>query len=351
MNRLIRARLPLLLLAGLAGLVVPGAPAGAQEFTVEDVPSATALPLAQMKPHTIVFSDHRNEELALKDTGMIRFDDWERARPLQKQFLNLFPGYAEPMVTVTRNGITKRYKERLHVYVAEARFVLDKPPAAVDLARYATLPFLQKIDPAIKHKIISAAETAAAQAGDAFPNHDPARAWCDPNAIAVCLDSHYKFEGKLPLGIALANKLRESEKKIADFLDFQSEIRILSPQDVDAAALATLTGIDAPITGVLEQNIFYVNQVMQFGRVIAVRQAYPGDPNKTIATVFMALAVKADIFEKKKEFEKVPVLHNLVPAQVLMGNSTFNTGRSISAGLPTYARNQIKAIAGILERE
>jgi hypothetical protein len=36
---------------------------------------------------------------------------------------------------------------------------------------------------------------------------------------------------------------------------------------------------------------------------------------------------------------------------VLSGNSTFNTGNSISSGLPNYARNSLKAIAGILERE
>ena len=42
-------------------------------------------------------------------------------------------------------------------------------------------------------------------------------------------------------------------------------------------------------------------------------------------------------------------MRNLVPAQVLLGHSSFNTGKSISAGLPNYARNQIKAIAAILE--
>ena len=42
---------------------------------------------------------------------------------------------------------------------------------------------------------------------------------------------------------------------------------------------------------------------------------------------------------------------NVDPAQVLVGNSSFNTGSSISAGLPVYARNQIKAVATILERQ
>ena len=46
----------------------------------------------------------------------------------------------------------------------------------------------------------------------------------------------------------------------------------------------------------------------------------------------------------------VPVLRNMVPSQVLLGNSSFNTGESISAGLPGYARNRAKAIAEIMER-
>jgi len=34
-----------------------------------------------------------------------------------------------------------------------------------------------------------------------------------------------------------------------------------------------------------------------------------------------------------------------------MGNSSFNVGTSLSAGLPEYTRNRIKAIAEILDRE
>jgi len=63
------------------------------------------------------------------------------------------------------------------------------------------------------------------------------------------------------------------------------------------------------------------------------------------------LAIESGVLDKKKEFEKVPVLRNLVPAQVLMGRSSFNSGDSISAGLPKYARNEIRTIANILGRD
>jgi hypothetical protein len=104
------------------------------------------------------------------------------------------------------------------------------------------------------------------------------------------------------------------------------------------------------VAGVLEQNMFYVNQVMRFGKLLAVFQPNPADANSTIATVMIALAVSSSTLEQKKKYQSVPVLRNLVPSQVLLGNSSFNTGNSISAGLPSYVRNRIKAIAEILDR-
>jgi hypothetical protein len=167
----------------------------------------------------------------------------------------------------------------------------------------------------------------------------------------ICIQSIYKLEGKIPLGVMLVNKLRDTVKKIADHIDFQSEFSALSPADVDQAGLQELTTLDAPVGGVLEQDIFYVNQIMKFGKFLAVFQRDSADPGKTVVTAFMVLAIDAGVFDKKKDFEKMPVLRNLVPAEVLMGRSSFNSGDSISAGLPKYARNEIRTIAGILERD
>ena len=99
------------------------------------------------------------------------------------------------------------------------------------------------------------------------------------------------------------------------------------------------------MAGALEQNIFWVNQILRFGKFLAVFQPMPTDPQKTIVTAYVALAIKGDVLDRKAEYARVPVLKNLLPAQVLMGNSTFNTGNSISAGLPVYARNRIAAFA------
>jgi hypothetical protein len=305
------------------------------------VPSVTAVDPAGLKPGEILFTDHRDNPSA-PENGLIPYLDWLKVRPAEAQALSPYPGYKEPDYTVTLNGVTKPRHETLKVYVAEGRFVVPKPADAIDIGAFANLGFVQAMDPAIKHKALDGA--------DVTPNKDPAaafakrpdRPWCE--GAAACIESRYDLEGKLPLGVRLANKLEEgSAKKIAEFVSFQSELRRL---DATAAApLTALTKIDTPPAGGIEQTIFWVNQILRFGKFLAVFQPMPGDPNKTVVTAYVALAIKGDVLDRKAEYARVPVLKNLLPAQVLMGNSSFNTGTSISAGLPVYARNRIAAFA------
>jgi hypothetical protein len=87
---------------------------------------------------------------------------------------------------------------------------------------------------------------------------------------------------------------------------------------------------------------------MQFGKFLAVFQRNPAEPNETLVTAYIALALKARLLEQAKKYETVPILRNLVPAMVLTGKSSFNAGNSISAGLPVFARNNVKAVAAII---
>ncbi len=331
-----------------AGLSVPAA-AAAQDFKIEEVASATQLSVDQIKPKTISFSDHRNEKSETA-AGVLRFPDWAKSNPVQKQYLTLYPSYSEPTITVTLHGTPQKAKEKLYVYVAEARFALSKPAASLNLSKYVSIAALEKLDPAIKHKQITPADAVPLNDQKSANNRNPERPWCEGRANVICIQSRYQLEGRLPMGILLANKLREKEKQIADYIEFQSELALLNGQEVDQS-LTKLTGIDSPIAAVLEQSIFYVNQVMPFGKFMALFQPSPADANRTIVTAFIALGVDAGLFDKKKEYEEVPVLRNLVPAQLLTGNSSFNSGTSISAGLPVYARTRVQTIAGMLERD
>ena len=332
----------------LVCLLGPLPAAGAQDFRIEDSRSVGNGDLAQLKPDTILFNDIEGGTGATEN--LIPFAEWAQANPVQKQFLSLFPSYSEPTITraASANHPAGPVAEKLVMYIAQARFLLDRAPATLDLSRYVTLAFLQKIDPAIKHTLITADDVNKFTDPQGTGNENPQRKWCTGRTPLICIQSTYKLEGRIPIGIMLVNKLRDSSKKVSDHIDFQSELSQLTPADLDASAVKQLTGIDAPLLGALEQNIFYVNQIMKFGKLFAVFQAHPADPDKTLVTAFMALAIDESVLDKKKEYENVPVLRNLVPAQVLMGESSFNSGDSISAGLPKYARNEIKTIAGLL---
>jgi len=337
--------------AVLLGALLWARTAEAQEFTVTTVPAALKVPLDQLKPNTIIFSDHRDDEGSENIGGFITFDDWSRLRPLQKHFLSLYPEFTEGMTTRTSEGMTATTKEKLDLYTAEARFIVSKPASSIDLKRYATLAFLEKMDPQVKHQIIAPNEIKILNDERNANNRNPKREWCQGEYVLLCLRSRYRFEGKIPMGIALANKLRDADRKLDDFIEFENELRVLPPEALDEAAVRNLTGIDSPVTAMLEQSIFAINEVMHFGKFIAVIQAHPKDPEKTVATGMLVLAVSARTLDMKRKYEDVPVLRNLVPAQVLLGNSSFNTGNSISAGLPVYAHNRIKGIAEVLSRD
>src|SRR6516162_4815529 len=324
------------ILASIAGtlLAAPWFYAMAQttEFRIDNVSSARKVDAARLAAGAIEFSDHTGAAGTSSESALMPFDEWASRQPIEKKFLAPFPSYVEPLVNAEASAgetAQKPYTEKLYMYIAQARFVLAKAPSAVDLSHYVTLAFLQKIDPAIKHSLIGAGDVTTFKDKAGTGNENPDRKWCTGIANAICIASTYKLEGKIPIGITLVNKLRDS-KKVADHIDFQSELAALPP-------------------AVLAQNIFYVNQIMKFGKFFAVFQAHPSDADKTVVTAFMALAIKANVLDEKREFEKVPVLRNLVPAQVLMGQSSFNSGESISAGLPKYARNEIKTVAGLLQ--
>jgi hypothetical protein len=331
----------------LLGMLALPVVARAEPLKIEEVASIAALPAGQPGAQSIAFTDHHTDRLADPVSGLWRFSDWAQAKPGQKELLGLYPTYDEPMITVG----SKSRKKRMHVYVAEARFEVGRPAVPLDLARYAKLSFLERIDGAIKHRLIGPDDMIPAKNPQFSNNVNPQRRWCEATTNAICIQSHYKLEGKLPVGVALVNKLKEGGRKIADFIEFQSELRVVPDSEIDQAKLAKLTGMATPVAGVLEQNIFYVNQVMQFGKFTAVFQPHPANPGRTVVSAFMALGVDSELLEKKKEYGKLPVLRNLMPAQVLAGNSSFNTGNSISAGLPKYARNRIQAVAALLATE
>jgi hypothetical protein len=52
--------------------------------------------------------------------------------------------------------------------------------------------------------VITSAEAVSPKDPRAAPNQHPLRRWCDARPVTICIRSRYQFEGKLPLGIQIA---------------------------------------------------------------------------------------------------------------------------------------------------
>ena len=115
--------------------------------------------------------------------------------------------------------------EKLYMYVAQARFILNRAPGSFNLSRYVSLPFLEKIDPAIKHKLIAATDISPLTDPQGTGNDNPDRKWCTGRNPLICIESTYKLEGKIPLGMMLVNKLRDSARKFPTISIFRARCR------------------------------------------------------------------------------------------------------------------------------
>ena len=315
----------------------------ADEFKIQPVVSLASVPIADLQPRNIVFAETRLGDKADSPAEMLPFDEWVRNNPIQRRYLAMLPDFREPILK--EGGVAK-----LQVYVAEARFRVPRPADAIDFKRYASMSFLESLDPAVKHKPITVSDIAVNKDASLANERPMNRKWCEDTA--GCFLSRYRFEGRIPTGILLVNKLRdESKKPIPDFIEFQSEVRLPSPQDPQFVDIRSLTGLDSPVVGLFEQTLFWVNQVIHSGKILAVLQQDPADAKSTIATIYLALFVRSDVLNKQRNFKNAPILRNLVPVQLLMGRSSFNNGDSVSSGLPNYARGRMKAIAAAIEKQ
>ena len=135
-------RRALVLFGLIVGLLAPGFSAAiAQDFRIEDVQrGAQSAMWRQLKPGTIEFSDHTSVGTVDSETALFAFDDWASKHPAEKKFLALFPAIPSRPSARAVNGSTAQVTEKLDMYVAQARFILDRAPGAIDLSRYVTLP-------------------------------------------------------------------------------------------------------------------------------------------------------------------------------------------------------------------
>ncbi len=298
----------------------------------------------------------------------LEFTDWSANFAKEQEAMSLYEGYVEPTVAFVKDGVQSTRTEALMVFVGRAKMLLNKSPAAINIKKLVSLEGMGRIDKDVENVSITSTQVMSnvvANKVSPIPNFQwcnkdsvyflrPAkevdlsyinpknRKWCDAaDTSALCIESCYKFGTLWYEGVNVVNLgMSESEQK--DYgIATQAEVRSFS--DESALGLKTplkeLTGFDTPVRGGIEQNIFYFNQVMEFGKVISVLQDDPSDVNKTIMTTIFVITVKKRTYKMFGEIKKI-----------LMGKSKyFNTGSGITAGLPVFSQNTIKGIADVLE--
>jgi hypothetical protein len=313
-----------------------------------------SLGFMQMDTKTIYYTDK-----------ILAFGNWSQQAPLERKALVLYPGYDEPTVTLVKNGVRKQQVESLMVFVSRFKLVLNKAPGQIQLKNLINLDTIGRFDNEIQHVQIQQNQLMSAVAGKGqIANFQwcnktgnnifrPAREielsytnpknrnWCADSARSICVESCYLFNKYWYEGVKVVNlALEEAEKK--DYgIALQSEIRYFSnEQELGLSVpVAQLTGLNTAVRGGLEQNMFYFDQVLEFGKIVAVLQDQPGDPGKTAATVFFVVGIKRRTYNQFGEVKKV-----------LLGQSKlFNTDTGITAGLPVFTQNMVKQIANILE--
>lgn len=295
------------------------------------------------------------------------FTSYHKAKPREAELLDLFPGYQEPNVAQTKNGKREEFLEKIQMFVGKSRTTLNLPSAqaAAKLPAVLNIANIGSLDTTIKHKVISNAELitkqvpgtptafawCAAEAGVTIerPKRELSlshidKPWCASAKNSVCLESCYAFPDAIKGAIGFLGLVKNSDDKKDYGLGIQSELRFfLSEAEYGHGSLAEVTGLATPVVGVIEQNVFYANQIMQYSKLVSVLQQHPSDSSKTVMTSYLAIGVKARSYNQYKLMGK-----SIIGSTLATGLSVYKQG--MFAGVQTYFGDiQTKALAKILE--
>lgn len=326
-----------------------------------------ALTIEQMDPAKLYFDDGAKDAQG-GDVDPITFDEWAAKSPVQAEYLALWNGYTQPEILL-RDGIRKT-KKNLTVFVSRAKAVLNKPAASINYAGMISMDFIRGLDASFQHEEITDPRMLMPNSAGKGPvrafhwcNKDgqnpitrqtretslemlnpPNRQWCDNAERARCLESCYIFTKEWTEYTTFANGAFVDPTDQKDMgIATQSEIRYyLSEAEMGMSTpVAQLTGVNSKVTGVLRQNIFYVNQAIQFGTVTAIFQEHPSDPSKTIVSSYFTFAVGTSTWTGYKG----------MLSELMMGRGGgLNTESGITSGLPKYTQATALSILNILEK-
>lgn len=217
------------------------------------------------------------------------FKQWKSEALAEAAALMLYPSYKEPMRDKEKDGMVTRVEEEQTVFVARSTFIVDQPVTTINVQNIVTLETLKKIDASFEHTQIS--QNQLFKNKDGKP-HNAGRDWCS-NAASLCVQSKWKYPVYLGKPFKLVMSLLGKEGK-DEFQQTQSEILPVAPAEL--AKFSSLIGTK-PVA-VVEQSIFYVNQVMRWGKNVIIFHAGPN--NQTHVTVYSTVAIASEYYNMRK---------------------------------------------------
>ncbi len=311
--------------------------------------------------------------VAFAKDPVIPFSQWKKESPLTESVLNLFPGFQEPTVQLNKNGMKMTKKLEMVVYLTRAKAIANIGVANIKLQSLITEAALKQLDPdALAPRKIGMDQTMPNVAGRTpisnfqWCNSNPARPsiflpalelsqahmsrpnrpWCSPDPRAACYETCHimKPSSYIESAIAAHNlAMRFLSKTERDYgMAIQAEVRYHTNESEFDGKLSQITNVGTPVGGVLEINIFYVNQVLLFGKMLIVLQPQPKDSQKTVVTALSAFGVRADAWN-----------HSLGKTHVrnlLTSSSKFNSDHGILAGAPNFTRGAAESMAKFVEK-
>ena len=300
---------------------------------------------------------------------VLTFEDWAAKFPLERRNLSLYPTYVEPKVHYIKNSLRKERTEKLMIFSTQSRVILNAAPEQIDVKSLVTLASLRKFDADFKHVEIQPNQIMHNVVGKGQVNNfkwcnkdpkDPAiarpqreidlqhtqnkrRAWCSDPTNSICVETCYVFDLVLQAAVEGINlKYDDINEKKDSGIGFQSELRAYkNEKELNLpSSIADLTGINTPVVSVLEHNMFYFSQIIEFGKVLVAIQEMPNDPKKTLATAMFVIGVKKRTYDLYDEVGKF-----------FRGESIGNYGTGLTQGLPKFIQGNIDEISTALEKK
>lgn len=296
------------------------------------------------------------------------FTAYHASKPKEAALLDLYPGYKEPTVAQTKSGKREDYLEKIQMFVAKSRTTLNVPSAqiAAKLPAVLNVANLSSLDATVKHKSITANDLITTQ----IPGTPTAFNWCQQatgvaiervkrelsmdhlknhgfcakGGNSICLESCTAFPSAVQVAIRTLGFVKSSDDKKDQGIGTQSEVRyMLSEAEYGHGGLGEITGLSTPVVGIVEENIFYATQILQYLKLVTVLQQHPSDSSKTVMTSFLAIGVKQRSYN---QYKMGPL--SLIGVTLANGYPMYKEG--IFAGVQKYfGEIQTKALARILE--